>query len=197
MTYLPFLPLRLSLAAVFAAPTLAFFGFTPAQAAILTYDAPSNLGWFATGAWTGTSTTWSSGDSAVFAASPSPAALAFSGTTAVAGITLANTVAQTVTLGATGNVGTITMSGGQVTFNSVWRIDVNVNVQFQGNYTVNGTGNGALAFNGVKSAYVGTATVNSSQLWFTGSSQLGSGSNLIVGEETLSFVRETSPLDRS
>lgn len=182
MSTITFRPHRFSLAASFAALIFAFFGSTPTQAAVLTYDASANLGWFATGAWTGTSTTWSSGDSAVFAASPSPAAVAFSGTTAVAGITLANTVAQTVTLGATGNVGTINMSGGQVTFNSVRRIDVNENVQFQGDYTVNGTGNGALAFNGTKTAaYVGTATVNNSQLWYTGASQLGSGSNLIVG----------------
>ena len=175
---------RLSFTAVLTALGLASFGATPTQALVLTYDASGNSGWFATGAWTatGTSTTWTSGDSAVFDASPSPGKIAFSGTTAVAGITLANTVAQTVTLGNTGNVGTITMSGGQVTFNSVYRIDVNENVQFQGNYTVNGTGNGALAFNGTKTAaYVGTATVNSAQLWFTGASQLGSGSNLIVG----------------
>ena len=65
MTYLPFLPLRLSLAAVFAALLGA------AQGATLNYNPGQNLGWFNVNStqWGVTPPTyninWTSGDSAI------------------------------------------------------------------------------------------------------------------------------------
>lgn len=183
MSYLPSHPRRLSPAGILTALALAFIGITPTQAAVLTYDGTSNLGWFETNAWTDASpasATWTSGDSAVFDATPS-GIVAFSGTTAASGIALTSGVSASITLGDRGDSGTINMSGGDISFASYWRIDVNRDVKFQGDYTVKSPSIGALAFNSAKSAaYVGTATVEGGQLWFTHATQLGSASNLVV-----------------
>ncbi len=170
--------LRLSLAAVLAGLLSAFFGSTPTQAALLTYDASSNLGWFATNAWDSGTSTWTSGDSAVVEVA-STTAVSLNASTNVANLTLGGAGGLSFT--GTTSVRVLQMSGGNLSVtNNLGGVIIGSLAVIQGDYTFDT--NGWLRLNNSSSqAYVGTATVQTGRIHYTHpTTQIGADSNFII-----------------
>jgi len=175
---------RHSLAAVLAGLISAFFLSSPAQAAVLTYDTTTNLGWFATGAWDSGTATWTSGDSAVINTA-STLTVNMTSSTNVNNLTLGGNGSLSLT-GITSNR-VLQMSGGNLSVTNLGAgVIFGARAVIQGNYTFDT--NGWLRINSTLSqAYVGTATVQTGRIHYTyGANQTGSGSNFIInGGEVL------------
>jgi len=178
---------RHSLAAVLAGLVSSFFLPAPTQAAVLTYNNATNLGWLTTNAWNSGTATWTSGDSAVIdTSSPLVVSLdSLGNSTNVANLTLGGT-------GSLSFIGTtsprvLQMSGGNLSVTNLTAgVIFGARAVIQGNYTFDT--NGWLRFNNSASqAYVGTATVQTGKIHYTyGATQTGSGSNFIInGGEVL------------
>jgi len=180
----PLLPLRLLLAAVFAA------FLSAAQGATLNYN-PENFGWFDTGnqSWGVTpppyNTNWTSGDSAIL------------GNATVGGGTYSvifdqNTTVGDVTTTTSGNkslsssgTNIMTLNNGTIQTDPGGGLVVREGATIQGNYTK--AGNGTLAHEGStgKAAYVGTATINAGTIYYSQAAQLGASSNFVISGGTL------------
>ncbi|MEI6035288.1 MAG: hypothetical protein WCS65_13545 [Verrucomicrobiae bacterium] len=173
--------LRCSLA---ASLIFALFGSAPAQAADLTYDAAANPGWFAAGAWTGDSTTWVSGSSAVIETSTN-ITVNLADSTDVANLALGGS--GSLILQGSQSPRVLQMSGGRLSVtNLLGGVLIGPNVVIQGNYTFDT--NGWLRLNSSASqAYAGTATVQAGKIHYHyPANQIGSDSNLIItGGEVL------------
>ena len=172
-----FSSLRVSLVAVLAGLIPAFFGPTPTQAAVLTYDA-TNLGWFATNAWDSGTSTWTSGNSAVVEVA-STTAVSLNASTNVANLTLGGAGALSFT--GTTSVRALQMSGGNLSVtNNSGGVIFGVRAVIQGDYTFDT--NGWLRLNATTSeAYVGTATVQTGRIHYTHpTNQIGANSNFII-----------------
>jgi len=150
----------------------------------LTYDASSNLGWFATNAWDSGASTWTSGDSAVVEVA-STTAVSLNASTNVANLTLGG--AGGLTLTGTTSVRALQMSGGNLSVtNNVGGVIIGSRAVIQGDYTFDT--NGWLRLNTTASqAYVGTATVQTGRIHYTHpTNQIGADSNFIItGGEVL------------
>jgi hypothetical protein len=184
MPSLPLRSLRCSLAAVLAGLISGFFLSTPAQAADLAYNAAANPGWFAAGAWSGDSTTWVSGSSAVIDTS-SNITVILADSTDVANLTLGGSGSLVLT--GTNSPRVLQMSGGNLSVtNLAGGVLIGPKAVIQGNYTFDT--NGWLRLNNSASqAYVGTATVQAGKIHYTfPANQIGSDSNFIItGGEVL------------
>jgi|GEM_PF-542581 len=179
MPSLPFLSLRLSLVAILAGLLSAFFGSTLTQAAVLTYDAAANPGWFATGAWTGDHSAWVSGDSAIIDLS-SNITVNLTDSTQVANLTLSGS-SGTLSLTGETSVRVLQMSGGNLSVTNLTSgVIISTRAVIQGDYTYD-TNGWLRVNNGASQAYVGTATVQTGKIHYTyPNAQIGSDSNFII-----------------
>ena len=175
-----------------AATTLALSLSFPetATAAPLTYNVGTNLGWFATDAWTGNQT-WTAGDSASFTTTSATIVL-FDSSTTISGLTHGG--GQQLSLSTSSGNRTLTFSGGTMSLSSSFPLATTNGVTIQGNLTITGASGSFLRVDGSTnvSAYSGTMTINNAGFAWGNAANVGANSTFVVNGGILNNRQSSS-----